>query len=80
MILPIYIYGSAVLRQKAKDITPDYPGLEELLKDMWETLYYADGVGLAAPQVGLSIALFAGLGVNCLKDRPELTRILKEHC
>ncbi|HKM31686.1 MAG: peptide deformylase [Bacteroidales bacterium] len=72
MILPIYIYGSAVLRQKAKDITPDYPGLEELLKDMWETLYYADGVGLAAPQVGLSIRLFLLDGSELSEDRPEL--------
>ncbi|HPV87627.1 MAG TPA: peptide deformylase, partial [Bacteroidales bacterium] len=50
MILPIYLYGSSVLRQKAQDITSDYPNLDKLIEDMWETLYFADGVGLAAPQ------------------------------
>lgn len=72
MILPIYIYGSSVLREKARDITPDYPNLDKLIEDMWETLYYADGVGLAAPQVGLSIRLFMVDGSELSEDRPEL--------
>lgn len=55
MILPIYVYGQAVLRQKAEDIAPDYPGLNDLIANMYETLLRADGVGLAAPQVGLPI-------------------------
>ena len=51
MILPIYIYGQPVLRKQAEDISPDYPGLDELLKNMYETLDAADGVGVAAPQI-----------------------------
>ena len=55
MILPIYIYGQPVLRKVAADITPDYPKLKELISDMFATMQQADGVGLAAPQVGLPI-------------------------
>jgi peptide deformylase len=58
MILPIYAYGQPVLKKVAQPITTDYPNLIQLLADMWETMYHADGVGLAAPQVGLSIRLF----------------------
>lgn len=54
MILPVYLYGHPVLRKVSPDITPDYPNLEEFLKNMWETMYIADGIGLAAPQVGTS--------------------------
>jgi peptide deformylase len=53
MILPIYLYGQAVLRKITKDITPDYPDLKTLLDNMFETMYNAEGVGLAAPQIGL---------------------------
>jgi len=58
MILPIYAYGQPVLRKVAKDITPDYEGLEQLISDMWETMENANGVGLAAPQIGRDIRLF----------------------
>ncbi len=58
MILPIYSYGHTVLRKKAEDISPDYPNLPGLIADMFETMYNASGVGLAAPQVGLGIRLF----------------------
>jgi peptide deformylase len=58
MILPIVAYGMPVLRTVAKDITPDYPNLEKLIADMWETLYASNGVGLAAPQVNKDIRLF----------------------
>ena len=58
MILPIYAYGQPVLKKKAMDIVKDYPGLAELINNMWETMYHAHGVGLAAPQVGLPIRLF----------------------
>ncbi|MCC6818111.1 MAG: peptide deformylase, partial [Bacteroidia bacterium] len=58
MILPIYAYGSPVLRKVGADITPDYPGLQELIANMYETMYESDGIGLAAPQVGLPIRLF----------------------
>lgn len=55
MILPVYVYGQPVLRKVAEDIAPDYPGLKELIQNMFETMDRADGVGLAAPQVGLPI-------------------------
>ena len=55
MILPIYVYGQPVLRKVAEDINPDYPNLKELIDNMFETIDNADGVGLAAPQIGLPI-------------------------
>ncbi len=58
MILPIVAYGDAVLRKKAEDISKDHPKLDELISDMYETMYGAFGVGLAAPQIGLPIRLF----------------------
>lgn len=57
MILPIYVYGQPVLRKVAEDITPDYPNLKELIANMFETMDHADGVGLAAPQIGLPIRI-----------------------
>lgn len=57
MILPVYTYGQPVLREVAKDITPDYPELEQLIQNMRETMKNADGIGLAAPQIGLPIRL-----------------------
>lgn len=58
MILPIVAYGSPVLRKKGIAIDPDYPGLSDLISNMWETMYSSNGVGLAAPQVDRSIRLF----------------------
>lgn len=58
MILPIVAYGDPVLKQKGKEITPEYPKLKELIENMRETMYNAYGVGLAAPQIGLPIRLF----------------------
>lgn len=58
MILPITAYGDPVLRKVAKEISSDYPDLDGLIENMYETMYNAYGVGLAAPQVGLSIRLF----------------------
>lgn len=58
MILPIYGYGEAVLREKGKEITEDYPNLSQIIKNMYETMDNAYGVGLAAPQVGMPIRLF----------------------
>lgn len=51
MILPIVAYGHPVLRKLALEITAEYPQLEKLIADMWETLYNSNGVGLAAPQI-----------------------------
>ena len=58
MILPIVAYGDPVLRKKAKEINAEYPKLGELVSNMWDTMYNAHGVGLAAPQIGLPIRLF----------------------
>jgi peptide deformylase len=58
MILPIVAYGATVLRKVASDITPEYPQLDKFIEDMWETMYYSNGVGLAAPQVNKDIRVF----------------------
>ena len=58
MIYPIIAYGDPVLKKKASDIPKDYPNLQQLIADMYETMYNAHGVGLAAPQIGLSLRLF----------------------
>ncbi len=58
MILPVYAFGSPVLKRKTKEVSQDYEGLEELIANMWETMYHAQGVGLAAPQVGKSLRIF----------------------
>lgn len=58
MILPIVAYGHPVLRSVGKQIDKDYPGLDQLIEDMWETMYHSNGVGLAAPQINKSIRLF----------------------
>lgn len=58
MILPIVAYGAPILRAVSREIDQDYPGLEKLIADMWETMYASNGVGLAAPQVNKDIRLF----------------------
>ena len=58
MILPIVAYGAPILRKVSKDIDAGYPRLQQLLEDMWETLYNSNGVGLAAPQINRDIRLF----------------------
>jgi peptide deformylase len=58
MILPIYAYGHPVLRAECEEFDKDYPGLDQLISDMYETMYNASGVGLAAPQVGKNLRLF----------------------
>ena len=67
MILPIYTYGMSVLRKESEDIGPDYPGLKQLIADMFETMYHSDGVGLAAPQIGKAIRLVV-ITLDVLKD------------
>ena len=75
MILPVYLYGQPVLRQETEEITPDYPDLKKLIADMYETMYASDGVGLAAPQIGLPIRLIV-IDADVLKDTfPELEGI-----
>lgn len=58
MILPIYLYGQPVLRKETEQVAVDYPELKQLIQNMFETMYHAEGVGLAAPQVGLSLRMF----------------------
>lgn len=58
MILPIYLYGQPVLRKETRELDKDYPKLDELIANMFETMYNAEGIGLAAPQVGLDLRLF----------------------
>lgn len=71
MLLPIYAYGQPVLKKKAEDIGTDYPGLREFTESMWETMYHAEGVGLAAPQVGRSIRLFVVDTIQIMEEGKE---------
>lgn len=58
MILPIVAYGSPILRRVAATVEANHPDLDKLLADMWETMYYSNGVGLAAPQINRSLRIF----------------------
>jgi peptide deformylase len=71
MILPIYGYGHPVLKKVGTDIGPDYPEFEKLLADMWETMYHADGIGLAAPQIGLAIRMFMIDTEHIEREKPD---------
>ncbi|MDH3243351.1 MAG: peptide deformylase [Saprospiraceae bacterium] len=71
MILPIFAYGSKVLRKKADDVDSTYPELAALIENMWTTMYHAQGVGLAAPQVGHSIRLFIIDTIQLNKEEDE---------
>ena len=71
MILTIYTYGQPVLRKEAEDIAPDYPELKELVQNMFETNERADGVGLAAPQIGLPIRVVIVDLRPLAEDMPE---------
>jgi peptide deformylase len=72
MIKPVYVYGSPVLRKVAAEITPDYPNLKGLIQDMFETMIHSDGIGLAAPQIGLSIRLFIIDASPLEEDHPDM--------
>jgi peptide deformylase len=71
MILPIVAYGAPVLRKMCKDIDADYPGLDKLIEDMWETMYASNGVGLAAPQINKDIRLFVMDSVQIFENLEE---------
>src|SRR5688572_26757205 len=77
MILPIYAYGQPVLRKKSLPINQEYAGLEQLINDMFETMYSAKGVGLAAPQIGKDIRLFVVDTVQLDKKNETQTGIKK---
>jgi len=77
MIYPVLVYGHPVLRKVAEEIEKDYENLNEVIANMWETMYHSDGIGLAAPQIGKSIRLFV-IDADPLKDEfPELEGMKK---
>ena len=71
MILPVYLYGQPVLRKEAEEVPQDYPDLKVLVSNMFETMYHADGVGLAGPHVGLSLRLLVIDADVLADDFPE---------
>ncbi len=71
MIYPIYIYGSSVLRSESADLEKDFPELEKLAADMFDTMYASDGVGLAAPQIGKSLRMFVADASPLADDDPK---------
>lgn len=72
MIYPIVVYGSPILRRIAKDLDKNDKELPQLIADMWETMYFSDGVGLAAPQIGKSVRLFVIDTSDLSEDDPSL--------
>lgn len=68
MVLPIVAYGNPVLRKVGIEITPDFPDLQKLIEDMWETMYNSKGVGLAAPQVNKNIRLFVMDSIQIIEN------------
>lgn len=77
MILPIVGYGHPVLKKKAEEISTDYPELTTLIDDMWQTMYNANGVGLAAPQIGKAIRLFVVDAEPFAEEEEKLTGFKK---
>ena len=70
MVLPIYLYGHPVIRKISEPVGKDYPGLEKLIQDMKDTMYDSEGIGIAAPQVGVNVKV---IYIDVLgKDFPEL--------
>lgn len=90
MVLPVVAYGHSVLKRVAEEITPDYPDFKQLVDDMFETMYYSEGVGLAAPQINKSIRLFVidcdpfsekypeGKGIKKVFVNPEIVESSEE--
>ena len=68
MIYPILSYGNPLLKKSTKDIDEKYNDLDTIIDNMWKTMYNAKGVGLAAPQIGLSISLFVVDGTPFVED------------
>ncbi|NMC39896.1 MAG: peptide deformylase [Bacteroidales bacterium] len=77
MIYPIVVYGHPVLKKVAQDIDRDYPGLQQLVSDMFETMYTAEGIGLAAPQIGKSIRVFVIDGAPLADEEPDFANFKK---
>jgi peptide deformylase len=72
MKYPVTVYGDPILRKRAKEIKKDHKDLDKIIENMWETMYYSDGVGLAAPQIGKSIRLFIIDASSGADEEPEL--------
>jgi peptide deformylase len=77
MIYPIVIYGHPILRKVASEINNDYPALNQLIEDLFETMYHSEGMGLAAPQIGKSIRIFVIDGNPVAEDEPSLAGFKK---
>jgi peptide deformylase len=77
MTYPIVVYGHPVLKKTAAEIDQDYPGLQNLIADLFDTMYHSEGLGLAAPQIGKSIRLFVIDGAPVAEDEPELANFKK---
>jgi peptide deformylase len=77
MTYPIVVYGHPVLRKVAEDIDRDYHGLQQLIADLFETMYNSEGLGLAAPQIGKSIRIFVIDGKPVEEDEPEFAGFKK---
>ncbi len=72
MIYPVTVYGDPILRKIAVPVEKDFEGLKELVSNMFETMYYSDGVGLAAPQIGKSLRIFVVDASPVADEEPEL--------
>ncbi len=77
MTYPIVIYGHSILRKVAEDIGKDHPGLQDIVADLFETMYKSEGLGLAAPQIGKSIRIFVIDGAPVAEDEPSLAGFKK---
>ncbi|MCG6187024.1 peptide deformylase [Maribellus maritimus] len=77
MKYPVTVYGDPLLRKTAKNIDKDFEGLNEIIENMWETMYTSDGVGLAAPQIGKSIRIFIVDASSGADEEPELADFKK---
>jgi len=77
MTYPILVYGHDVLRKVSEEVDKDYPELNQIVDDMFETMYKSDGLGLAAPQIGKSIRIFIIDGTPLSEDEPELAGFKK---
>lgn len=71
MILPVYAYGQPVLKKVGAEVDKDFEGLNDLLEDMWETMYHAQGIGIAAPQIGQSLKIFLVDTVQAMEEGDE---------
>jgi peptide deformylase len=72
MVLPVYIYGSPVLRKVAREVEQNENGLDQFIQNLWDTMHHSDGIGLAAPQIGKSLQIFVVDGTPLENDDPSL--------